>query len=264
MSQPGRPALSVLVSLAVIATALLAVVAGPARATGGDGATAVRLPAPVTAARSASPVPVHTPEDAGPVPGLLASEIRWTRWSTLVVYGGTTVLEGQVVVDDGAVTGASVEVFARPAGSSAWMHLGTVDSSTDDGVFRLNTHKPAWTADYRVVYEGNLLYARSEGTRRVPVARKISSGLTSNGDATFTFFGSVAPTYAGKTVRLQRKTSASGSWSTISSTSTSRTSRWSFRVARPSTSGTYYYRVYTPSDTRYVTSRSSAWAIRRG
>ncbi|MQA63258.1 MAG: hypothetical protein GEU86_17610 [Actinophytocola sp.] len=156
---------------------------------------------------------------------------------------------------------APVALYARPVGWSTWKRVATGRTNSET-VFRFASHKPSRNTDYKVVYPGELIYAASSVTKRVGVRRVISSSMTSNGDGTYTMRGSVAPKVSGKTVRLQRKTCSSCAWSTVKSTKTSSSSTWAFRVTAP-TSGSRRYRVYTPADSRFLTSYSGVWTLRR-
>lgn len=197
-----------------------------------------------------------------PGAGLLTSQINWTGTTASLTYGAAAILRGQVVIADGALPGAAVALYARPAGSSSWTYLGTRTSSTSTGIFRFETHRPARNTDYRAVYRGEFLFAASSASTRVNVRRVLTSTMSDNSDDTFTMSGSVAPKYAGKLIRLQRKTCASCSWSTITSSVTSSTSGWRFRVSGPSSVGTWSYRTYVPGDSTFLTSYSDTWLIR--
>lgn len=205
--------------------------------------------------------------EATPLPvsasvGVLGTAVRWTRRSTLVTYGGKSLLEGQVVTWDGAVPDAEVTLLARRVGSSVWATVATRRTSSSTGIFRFDTHAPVRITDYRAVYRDELLYSASEATARVDVRRKISSKMTRNLDGTFTMSGAVAPRYAGKTVRLQRKTCSSCSWSTIKSATTYSTSTWRFRITPPSKPSTWYFRAYTAKDSSFVASYSGTWYLK--
>lgn len=233
-------------------------------ATPAAGSTAPnRSPSEQGTVRSGDPLPVTT-HDVGPVPGAIATDIRWTRWSRLVVYGGRTTLQGQVVTDDGAVPDAEVDLYARRAGASRWRQVGTTVSSASTGVFAFGDHAPSATSDYRVVFAGDLLYAAAEATRRVPVARRVRDTMRRIDANHYRLRGSVAPAYRGRVVLLQRKTCARCAWSTQARGHTSSTSRWRFRVAGPTNRRTWYFRAVVPADSRFVRSYGDhVWTLRR-
>lgn len=196
-----------------------------------------------------------------PAAGILGTQINWTGHSSSLTYGAAAVLKGQVTTTDGALPDAPVALYGRPAGDS-WRYLGTRRSSTTDGVFRFDTHRPARNTEYRVEYRGEFLFGSSSATVPVKVRRAITSAMTRNSDGSFMLGGSVAPKVVGKTIRLQRKTCGTCSWSTIKSSTTSSTSTWRFRVTGSATPGTWYFRAYTPSDSGFLTSDSDIWLIK--
>ncbi len=205
--------------------------------------------------QSRPPLPVST-LDVGPVPGAEETRIHWTRWSRRLVYGATSVLEGQVVVGEGEQAGslpdAEVDLYARRAGTSGWRLVGTAVSSSDDAVFAFSDHRPSANTAYRVVYEGDLFYARSQATRRVDVARRVPDTLRRIGSSRFALRGSVAPTYRDRRVVLQRRTCARCSWSAVAAVRTSPRSRWGLGLPVPPRPGTWYYRVLVPGDRLFV------------
>lgn len=204
------------------------------------------------------------PADFGVVPGLVDTQIHWTRWNRYVVYGGRTVLEGQVVTDDGALPGAAVDLYARRAGSGRWHPVGTTTSSSDTAVFRFDEHEPSRTTDYRVVFEGDVMYARTEDTKGVPVRRRVPDRMRRVDATHYTFRGSVEPRYRERRVRLQRKTCRRCAWDTLATRRTTRRSRWRFRVSAPDKRGTWYYRAVVPRDRHFARSYSEhVWAVRR-
>jgi hypothetical protein len=53
------------------------------------------------------------------------TRIHWTRWPTSVTYGDLATLQGQVVVDDGALADATVDLLVRPPDSQRWQRIAT-------------------------------------------------------------------------------------------------------------------------------------------
>lgn len=200
--------------------------------------------------------------DAIPAVGVMGTEVYWTRRSTALTYGTAATLEGQIVTVDGALPGAEVALYARPAGYTNWTRLTTARTRSDNGVFRYTSHKPSRNTDYRAVYGGDTIYAGTESKVRVNVRRNITSSLKQVSGSSFTMSGVVSPKTVGKTIRLQRKTCPSCSWSTIKSSTTSSTSTYRFGVTGPSRPGTWYFRAYTPSDSYFLTSYTDTWLIR--
>jgi hypothetical protein len=101
------------------------------------------------------------------------TRIHWTRWPTSVTYGDLATLQGQVVVDDGALADATVDLLARPPGSQRWQRIATTTTDQDTGVFTFGCLQPNKTTEYRAVYHGTIYYAGSQATRHVPVARRV-------------------------------------------------------------------------------------------
>lgn len=204
-------------------------------------------------------------QHAGPVPGVVATEIHWTRWSRQLVYGHSSILEGQVVTADGALPDADVDLYARRAGSTRWSLVASTATSSDTGVFRFDRHVPSATTTYRVVFEATVVYSRSEATKTVRVARRVRDSMTRIDSSAFRFGGSVAPTYSDRRIILQRRQCSGCTWSTVASKNTTARSRWSFRLTGPTTRGTWYYRAVVPADQLFVTSYSDhTWALTRG
>ncbi|MPZ00368.1 MAG: hypothetical protein GEU97_20780 [Actinophytocola sp.] len=193
--------------------------------------------------------------------GAVGTEVYFTRRTSWLVFGHRALLEGQVATVDGALPDAPVRLLAQPHGRS-WRPIATTRTSTDSGVFRFR-HKPWRTTRYRVEYAGEWAYTASETEAVVKVRRKITSDLKRNADGTFAMRGHLAPKSPGKTVRLQRKTCRSCSWSVIKSTSASRDSTFRFRFSGPSRQGTWFFRAITPRDPAYLKSFGDVWALRR-
>lgn len=193
--------------------------------------------------------------------GVIDTDVRWTRRTSWLVFGRRALLEGQVVTVDGALPDAPVRLHAKPYGK-AWRPVATTRTSTDEGVFRF-THRPWRKTRYQVEYAGEWAYTPSETKATVNVRRDITSDLKRNNDGSFTMRGALAPKSPGKTVRLQRKTCRSCSWSTIDATTASRYSTWRFRLSGPTRQGTWFFRAVTPRDPAFLKSFGDTWALRR-
>lgn len=185
--------------------------------------------------------------------------VRWTRASREVRYGSTAVLQGQVVTDDGALGGVDVRLLAQPAGESGWTRVATAKSDPETGVFGFGCLEPRRTTTYRAVFDGDLLYAASESSHRVGVARLVPDAMRRKGESRFVYTGSVSPRYRGR-VLLQRLT-ADGSWRRIAVDRAGSRSRWRFVLdGRPGR-----YRALVPADDRFIASPSDhVWRITRG
>lgn len=242
---------------------LTASLATAALITSGQAQAGTSIGAPVSPAASALAVTHALPvADSGePVIGVVYTDVRWTRASTWLTYGGRAVLEGQVVTFDGALPDAAVTLFARPSGGD-WRPVAGTRTDADTGLFVFRP-KPARKTAYRVEYAGDLAYASSANGWTVNVKRKITSELAGNGDGTFTMRGTIAPRSAGKTVRLQRKACGSCSWSAIATTTAAGDSTFKFRVPGPGKPATWRFRAYVPGDTGFLTSVGDTWSVRR-
>lgn len=218
---------------------------------------APRAPAPVS-----QQVATVATDTTGVSFGLRETRIRWTRWNTLVEHGDTALLEGQVVTGDGAVSEASVDLLARQAGSSGWTPAGSAATDPDTGVFSFRCLRPAATTDYRVVYEGTLYFAGTEGTRQVKVARQVQDRMQQVTSERYRLSGSVAPRYDGRPVLLQRKKCAGCAWRTITRRETSARSRWAFTIDVSGFTGRRWFRAVVPADGSFVRSHGDhVWRL---
>lgn len=242
---------------------LTASLATAALVTSGHAHAGTSIGAPVSPTASALAVTHAFPVvDSGePVIGVADTDVRWTRATTWLNYGGRAVLEGQVVTFDGALPDAVVTLFARPSGGD-WRPLASTSTDAATGLFMFRP-KPTRKTAYRVEYAGDLAYGSSANSWTVNVKRKITSGLAGNGDGTFTMRGTIAPRSAGTTVRLQRKTCASCSWSSIAETTATGDSTFKFRFAGPGKPATWQFRAYVRGDSAFLTSVGGTWSVRR-
>lgn len=207
---------------------------------------------PALATSCATNPRVVTP--AAPV-GLVETEVRWTRVTKRTTYGEDVVLEGQVVSDGRALGDEQVELWAQPAGSQ-WQRESSTTSDPKTGVFSFGCVVADTNTRYRVVYPGSGLYAASEATRRVRVARDLTEEVRQTGPTTFVHRGTVNPRHRGQ-VLLQHR-AGDGPWRV---TARSTGSRWSFRIDVARLRGEHAYRVMVPGDPRYVASRGGTWRV---
>jgi hypothetical protein len=229
----------------------------PAEATTGSGTPM----SPTDDLRRQPPAPLASPVASA---GVVPTKIQWTLWSTQVVYGSTSVLEGQVVDDDGAVADAPVDLYVRPPGSDHWSEVASTTSSSTSGVFSFRDHEPSATTDYRVVYEGDLMHSGSDATMRVQVLRRVRDALRQAADGSYRLVGSVAPRYVDRRALLQRRTCSRCDWWVVDRTKTNRRSRWRLELAAPKRRGDWDYRVVVPADRRFTTSYGDhIWRLTR-
>lgn len=231
---------------------LLALLSGPASASD-EVARACLQPPPRDSAAPQTLAPPSTP-------GMVETRIHWTRWTERLVYGRDAVLAGQVVTDDGALPEVTVDLFARPAGKSGWSHVATRSSDPETGVFTFTCLDAPRSTDYRVVFDGTVLFAGSSATKRVSVARLVESGMRQRADGRFVFTGSVAPRYVDRGVVLERRTCDGCAWERVRTSTTDDRSGWRFVVSAP-TRGERSFRAVVPRDAAFVAGRSQAWRV---
>ena len=183
---------------------------------------------------------------------------------TSLTYGNSVTVGSTLTRRDtgDALAGVPVQLYWRKVGSTTWS-LTATRTSTSTGAVSF-VHKPTASVDYMWVYRGSTAYVGSSSTlRRVGVRMAVTSAVsrTSVGlGGTLTMSGSVAPSHAGKTVYLQRYL-GSGTWTTVTSRALSSTSTYTFSV-KPTSRGTFTYRVYKPADTDHLASYSPNRAVK--
>lgn len=259
-----RPALAALTLFALLTTGVITEPSAHADTSASVGA--VRHPAPTADLHADAPLNVRPSRDSVAVVGIVDTRIHWTRRTSWLTYGGRSILEGQVAYAvasrEYALSDAEVTLDARPSGSTRWTRIDTTRTDSRDGIFSFTTHKPSRNTDYRVRFAGDLVYSPSEDTARVNVRRALTGTLIRAGDTTYTLRGAVAPKYAGKIIRLHRKTCASCAWKTVKYSTTTTSSSYAFQLSAPTTRGTtWYYRVYIPADAHFLASYLSGVRI---
>jgi hypothetical protein len=218
----------------------------------------VALPAAPATATSCVPQSSTPPVGAGALPTQEATQVRWTQASGTVRYGDLASLQGQVVTGDGALGDAEVHLFQRPVGGS-WTQVASTTSDRETGVFSFGCLTPAHTTSYRVVYAGELLYAGSEATRQVAVARQVPDRMRQVTPTRLVYAGAVSPDYHGPVV-LQRRSGRH--WNRVEVDRADDRSTWRF-VLRTPRSGSY--RAVVPADRRFVLSASDhVWRVTGG
>jgi hypothetical protein len=170
-----------------------------------------------------------------------------------VTYGGAVTVTGRLVRADtgAAIAGVPVQLLGRRKGTTSWVLLSTRTSSSTGYV--AFSHKPAWSLDYLWVYRGSTVFmGAGSALRPVGVRPVVSANLSRTSFAlggSVTLSGGVAPGHAGHRVYLQRL--VNGSWVTVTSRLLSTASTYAFAI-KPSSRGTYYYRVYKAADTDHL------------
>jgi hypothetical protein len=191
---------------------------------------------------------------------VLGSQQTIGRSTSTVTHPNTVTLSGTLTrVDTGAsLSGRPVVLQVRPQGGSSWTKLAELKSSSSGKVS--HQHAPKRNVEYRLQFSGagSNMGDRSSVTKvnfRPQVTRSIDrTSMTLGRTATLT--GKVRPAaYEGQTVNLERRRS-DGSWAQVSSRKLDATNAYSFAI-KPSSRGTYTYRVTKPATSRHVSSSSS-------
>jgi murein DD-endopeptidase MepM/ murein hydrolase activator NlpD len=166
-----------------------------------------------------------------------------------VTAGEPTTLTATLVRVDtsGPLAGRTVRFVRRRPGAGEWQAIGT--ATTDrDGRARLRAH-PKSHMEYRAGFRAADGWERSRSAvRQVRVSFAVTARLGADtvrlGRAT-DLTGTVRPSQAGRTVRLQRHTR--DGWKVVDSQRLAEDATYRFRV-RPTSGGTVRYRVVTPAD----------------
>ncbi|MFO7192717.1 MULTISPECIES: hypothetical protein [Thermocrispum] len=252
---------------AVLVTALSGTIAGsawaePAAETKSD--TTVRAVAPAKAQTEQAEV-VDLTAAKGDKAGAakIKTKIIWTHRSTWITYGGKATLEGQVVVDGGALPGVEVVLFARNSTSKPWVQVDKMKTSTKTGLFRFY-RKPPRNYYFGVAFAGTGNYEPSAAYAKVGVRRNLSgSKLVRTSSTKFKYYGKVRPGGQGTQIKLQYKQCASCGWKYAKYTRANSNGTWKFVLASPPKGKKYYYRAYSPSSTSYMAGYAEEWWISR-
>lgn len=181
--------------------------------------------------------------------GRIPTGFATTLSPTTVVYGATAKFSGKLYRKDTGAGSSSkpVELQRRKVGTSTWSTLST--TSTGSGGSFTFAVKPSSNSDYRAVYAGNSTYIEATSAVRTLSVRTAVTGSFSDSSVkagvTTRFRGTVKPSHPGQAVHLQLY--AGGKWSTVSSTTLTSTSTYSFAVRRGA-AGTFTYRTFKPGD----------------
>ncbi|MFP3713778.1 DVUA0089 family protein [Puerhibacterium sp. TATVAM-FAB25] len=184
---------------------------------------------------------------------LRGTQVSSASSTTALTSGGSVTLTGRLVRKDtgGGLSGLPVQLYGRDKGASSDTLIATVTSGTGGAL--TYTHKPTKGVTYKWVYRGSgTLTGSVSPLRTVTVATRVTGTLSRTSfplGGTVTLSGSVAPSHAGRTVYLQRH--VGGSWKNVTSRKLSASSAYSFSI-KPTTRGTYTYRVHVPADTDHA------------
>lgn len=176
-----------------------------------------------------------------------------------VRYGVAVTLTGRVGYDTAApkyVNAGTATLQRLVYGSSSWANVSskTYTDTTTDLVWSL---KPSNTTQYRIVYSGGTYGADTYGTS---VSNVVKVGVKRNlGDnfnrSTRVFYGKVTPSYARRTVYIQKSTcssptSSSCTWSLYKTLTTTSTGTWSTKL--PAYSRRTHFRGLVKASNGYI------------
>ncbi|MBA2529873.1 MAG: S8 family serine peptidase, partial [Euzebyales bacterium] len=198
---------------------------------------------------------VFAVDTSGNVSPRASATVHGTRPTIAVsarrVTSGTAVtLSGRLLTSttSSALGGQSVDVLVRRRGTTSWSRIARA-TTTSTGRVSVR-HTPAWNADYALRFRGRGTYLGAlSAASPLDVATRVTTTLSTTSvvtGRTATLSGAVAPAHAGHSVSLQRRGS-DGVWRRISRTRLSSTSGYRFTV-KPTSRGTYTYRVVKPAD----------------
>lgn len=187
-----------------------------------------------------------------------ATQSHITRSVPSVQYGSNVTIEGWVTCCGSTSHGYGFELqLQRKIGSGAWTTFGRRDV-TSTAPTAIWTFKPSASAYYRVYFPGVGDHTASySGALSVGVRRNLNDNWRSS---TRTYYGKVAPKYAGKPVIIQKSTCryparSSCSWSAYKVINTNAYSNWSLRL--PAYRTKTHFRAYVRPSSGYLGSLSN-------
>lgn len=173
-----------------------------------------------------------------------------------VVHPGSAVVSGALTSGPAGVAGASLDLFARPAGSVEWAPAGTT-STRADGAFSFDV-APSVSTDYQVRYPAGAAVPVASADARVTVQPRVTVSLPPSlwlGE-TVLLRGSVAPAHAaGTTVLIERK--VAGVWQPLLTTTLDETSRFALHWP-PQEFGYYRLRARVEADPEHDSGASAS------
>lgn len=102
---------------------------------------------------------------------LTGSAVTISSSAKTLRYGSSVSITGQLTQPDtgAAITGASVQLYGRPEGSTTWSLVGTATSSST-GYLSLS-HQPNASTDYQWIYSGSTAYTGADSPLRTVQVR---------------------------------------------------------------------------------------------
>lgn len=185
-----------------------------------------------------------------------ATSLSLSRSTGTVTYGSPVKLIAKLLSGSTARPGETVKFYSRRRGATTWTQFASGTTSSTGYVS--TTHKPAGHREYRAVHPKTLYYAASTSRTvavsvRPALTAKLSPAAALNG-TTVRVTGTLKPAHSGQYVHLQRLTS--DGWRLVTKAKLSSTGSYSL-ATRPTSSGSYTYRVYKPADSDHLAVTSS-------
>jgi lipoprotein-anchoring transpeptidase ErfK/SrfK len=170
--------------------------------------------------------------------------------STIVV-GGSAVIAGVLTADSGGVSGASVELVQRPAGTAGeWTTAAAPTTTGADGAFSFRV-TPSASTDYQARHLGSDGGPAAQADVRVTVLPRLTFSVASSlwPGETLVMRGSVAPAHpAGTMVVIDRK--VDGVWQPFLTAALDTSTRFAVRWT-PAEYGYYRLRARMDADAEH-------------
>ena len=183
---------------------------------------------------------------AGAAAAAAAAQLTAAASPATVVYPGAALVGGALTGESGAVEGAAIDLFQRPAGTAAeWLPAGSTTTAAD-GSFSFGV-KPEVSTDYQARYAGGAGGAPAQADVRLPVQPRVtfSSARSLWLGESVRLRGSVAPAHPGATVVIERR--VSGEWQPLLTATLDSASRFSLGWT-PAEYGFYRLRARMDAD----------------
>jgi serine protease len=175
-----------------------------------------------------------------------------------ITYGGSLVVSTLAKdVNTGAVLSRlPVVLYKRPSSTAAWTKVASLTTSTAG--IASSTQAPKGYTQFQWRFAGDASHAAvNSGVQVVSVAQTVSARATASSvvrGSTVKVYGTVAPTVTNQVVYLQQLSGST--WRTVTSARLIRqrlpngvTATGFVLTVKPSSAGTYRYRVYKPAVT---------------
>ena len=184
---------------------------------------------------------------AGAATAAAAAQLTAAASPATVVAGSPAVIAGTLTGDAGGVSGASIDLVQRPAGTAdEWTIAAQPATTGTGGAFSFRV-KPSVSTDYQVRYAGGAGVPAAQADVRLPVRPLVTLSSPQSlwlGESA-RLRGSVAPAHPGATVAIERR--VSGVWQPFLTVALDGASRFSLGWT-PSKFGSYRIRARLDAD----------------